>query len=114
MTDKRHPKWLHLRIRASTFPSNSQGGTFPFFIQNPRNKSKKLADGRWTLAFPSEEKSRKAEISVLEEMCVQSNAVRQVLEPVLGQIQAFKLDDNKTTASHEDKSTTTTTNKQTS
>eukprot|EP00250_Pteridium_aquilinum_P000284 c10318_g1_i1 orf=684-2747(+) len=77
--DEDHPKWLHLRIRSPHPPTTDiakvgAGG---------RPKSRRLVDGRWTLAFPDEKTCKYAQTAVLEEIDIQRLAVQQVLEPLL-------------------------------
>ena len=55
-------------------------------------RAKRLADGRWTLAFAEEAQCKFAQKAVLEEIYIQSNAVRQILEPLLGPIEPFRLE----------------------
>eukprot|EP00897_Mesotaenium_endlicherianum_P003075 jgi/Mesen1/2796/ME000170S01896 len=89
--DRKHKKWLHLRIRSPQLPPADAGtlGAQSTFGLKPR--AKRLADGRWTLAFQDEEQCRTARLAVLEEICVQSNLVREMLEPLLGPLPPFRL-----------------------
>lgn len=78
--DEDHPKWLHLRIRSPHSPTTDiakvgGGGVRP--------RSRRLVDGRWTLAFPDEKTCKYAQEAVLEEIDIQRLAVQQVLEPLL-------------------------------
>ncbi|XP_020409825.1 uncharacterized protein LOC18791202 isoform X1 [Prunus persica] len=77
--DDKHSRWMHLRIRPSTFP----------FVEPARYgaygkaKTKALVDGRWTLAFRDEESCNSALSMILEEISLQSNEVERRLKPLL-------------------------------
>ncbi|KAJ7522980.1 hypothetical protein O6H91_18G033200 [Diphasiastrum complanatum] len=78
--DEEHGRWLHLRIRSPNYPSSeaqkiggSLGGA----------RTRRLVDGRWTLAFPDEESCKKAKLAVVEKMSIQQNNVEEVLHPLL-------------------------------
>lgn len=77
--DDKHSRWMHLRIRPSTFP----------FVEPARcaaygkAKTKALVDGRWTLAFRDEESCNSALSMILEEISLQSNEVERRLKPLL-------------------------------
>ncbi|XP_021815970.1 uncharacterized protein LOC110758419 [Prunus avium] len=77
--DDKHSRWMHLRIRPSTFP----------FVEPARYgaygkaKTKALVDGRWTLAFRDEESCNSALSMVSEEISLQSNEVERRLKPLL-------------------------------
>ncbi|CAL8077234.1 unnamed protein product [Prunus armeniaca] len=77
--DDKHSRWMHLRIRPSTFP----------FVEPARYgaygkaRTKALVDGRWTLAFRDEESCNSALSMILEEISLQSNEVERRLKPLL-------------------------------
>lgn len=78
--DEDHPKWLHLRIRSPHAPTTDiakLGG-------GGRPRTRRLVDGRWTLAFADDKTCKYAQEAVLEEIEIQRLAVQQVLEPLLG------------------------------
>ncbi|KAG6427197.1 hypothetical protein SASPL_111438 [Salvia splendens] len=77
--DDKHLKWLHLRIRPSSFPFTETA----IYAGHSKVKSKALVDGRWTLAFQDEESCKKAMSMVVEEMELQSCMVEKSLEPLL-------------------------------
>lgn len=76
--DDKHSKWLHLRIRPSSFP---------FLDKYPSpskvSKAKALVDGRWTLAFRDEESCKSALSMIAEEMHSQSAEVERRIQPLL-------------------------------
>ena len=92
MMDKKHKRWLHLRIRSPQMPSADAGTLGAVSGMGSSTRAKRLADGRWTLAFAEEAQCKFAQQAVLEEMYIQSNAVRQILEPLLGPIEPFRLE----------------------
>ncbi|XP_047310433.1 protein TRANSPARENT TESTA 9-like [Impatiens glandulifera] len=78
--DEKHARWLHIRIRPSTFlhtnaVDKSSG--------HGKMKTSPLIDGRWTLAFRNEASCKSALSMVLEEMCSQSKEVERRLQPLL-------------------------------
>uniref|UniRef100_A0A1D1YYN4 Protein CLEC16A n=1 Tax=Anthurium amnicola TaxID=1678845 RepID=A0A1D1YYN4_9ARAE len=76
--DEKHPKWLHLRIRPSTFPSmDSKADVLG------KGKRKVLVDGRWTLAFRDEQTCKSAMSMILDEMHMQRSEVGKMLNPLL-------------------------------
>ncbi|CAL8990468.1 unnamed protein product [Prunus brigantina] len=77
--DDKHSRWMHLRIRPSTFPfvEPARYGAYG------RAKTKALVDGRWTLAFRDEESCNSALSMILEEISLQSNEVERRLKPLL-------------------------------
>ncbi|XP_047959769.1 protein TRANSPARENT TESTA 9-like isoform X1 [Salvia hispanica] len=77
--DDKHLKWLHLRIRPSSFPFTDTA----MYAGHGKVKSKALVDGRWTLAFQDEESCKNAMSMVVEEMELQSCMVEKSLEPLL-------------------------------
>lgn len=77
--DDKHLKWLHLRIRPSSFPFTDTA----MYAGYGKVKSKALVDGRWTLAFQDEESCKNAMSMVVEEMALQSCMVEKSLEPLL-------------------------------
>ncbi|KAL2250916.1 UNVERIFIED_CONTAM: Protein TRANSPARENT TESTA 9 [Sesamum indicum] len=77
--DDKHPRWLHLRIRPSTFPFTDT----PKYGAHGKVKSKSLVDGRWTLAFRDEESCKHALSMILEELKLQSHVVERSLQPLL-------------------------------
>jgi len=89
--DPKHKRWLHLRIRSPQQPPRlgDLGVKIPHGLEG--QQTKRLADGRWTLAFADEQSCRKAQLAVMEEIHVQGNAVRTMLEPVLGPLPPFNL-----------------------
>ncbi|KAL0410265.1 UNVERIFIED_CONTAM: protein TRANSPARENT TESTA 9 [Sesamum latifolium] len=77
--DDKHPRWLHLRIRPSSFPFADT----PKYGAHGKVKSKNLVDGRWTLAFRDEESCKHALSMILEEVTLQSHEVERSLRPLL-------------------------------
>ncbi|XP_047980988.1 protein TRANSPARENT TESTA 9 isoform X2 [Salvia hispanica] len=77
--DDKHLRWLHLRIRPSSFPFTDTAT----YTAHGKVKSKALVDGRWTLAFRDEKSCKNAMSMVEEEMELQSCMVEKSLEPVL-------------------------------
>ncbi|KAK4396717.1 protein TRANSPARENT TESTA 9 [Sesamum angolense] len=77
--DDKHPRWLHLRIRPSSFPFTDT----PKYGAHGKVKSKSLVDGRWTLAFRDEESCNHALSMILEEVKLQSHEVERSLRPLL-------------------------------
>ncbi|KAL3642809.1 hypothetical protein CASFOL_013624 [Castilleja foliolosa] len=77
--DDKHSRWLHLRIRPSSFPfANTANNT-----ARGKVKPKALVDGRWTLAFRDEESCKNAMSMILEELKLQSDEVERLLQPLL-------------------------------
>ncbi|GAQ82513.1 hypothetical protein KFL_001140010 [Klebsormidium nitens] len=79
--DSKHPRWLHLRIRSLRSPSADAGTMSPV-----KSRSKRVPDGRWTVAFADEERAAYAARIVEEEMVIQRTAVRETLKPLLEHI----------------------------
>lgn len=77
--DDKHLRWLHLRIRPSSFPFTDTAT----YTAHGKVKSKALVDGRWTLAFKDEESCKLALSMVVEEMKLQSCMVERSLQPLL-------------------------------
>nr|GMC93202.1 protein TRANSPARENT TESTA 9-like isoform X1 [Ipomoea batatas] len=79
--DDKHSRWLHLRIRPSSFPYFDTG-KYP--SPSPSKvKVKALVDGRWTLAFRDEESCKSALSMILEEINFQSVEVERRIKPLL-------------------------------
>ncbi|KAL3683721.1 hypothetical protein R1sor_001743 [Riccia sorocarpa] len=76
--DDDHPRWLHLRIRSPHWPSADAGK-----LGTGGSRVKRLVDGRWTLAFPDEQSCKQAKGLVAEMIEIQSQLVKQVLDPLL-------------------------------
>lgn len=89
--DPKHKRWLHLRIRSPQHPPPDSGTLASRSPLGSRAQGKRLADGRWTLAFTDEQQCRRAQLAVMEEIYIQGNAVRTMLEPVLGPLPPFRL-----------------------
>ncbi|GBG71714.1 hypothetical protein CBR_g9125 [Chara braunii] len=79
--DEKHPRWLHLRIRSPVHPPAEAG-----MLAWNRTRMRRPGDGRWTLAFNDEQRCQTAQRVVAEEIAFQSNAVRQVLQPLIGSV----------------------------
>ncbi|KAH6794191.1 CLEC16A-like protein [Perilla frutescens var. hirtella] len=77
--DDKHSRWLHLRIRPSSFPFTETAK----YTAHGKVKSKALVDGRWTLAFRDEESCKHAFSMILEEIKLQSCVVERSLQPLL-------------------------------
>lgn len=78
--DDKHSRWLHLRIRPSTFPSID---TVKYAAAKGKPKTNALVDGRWTLAFRDEDSCKSALSMIIEELNLQSNEVERRLQPLL-------------------------------
>lgn len=78
--DQQHPKWLHMRIRPSSLPFFDPA---KFEIFTKSEKSKVLVDGRWTLAFSSQEMCKTAESMVTREINLQQREVELQLNKLL-------------------------------
>ncbi|XP_059668663.1 protein TRANSPARENT TESTA 9-like isoform X3 [Cornus florida] len=76
--DESHPTWLHLQIREfdPRFDTNKTGG-------HHSSTSDHLADGRWTLGFPSTEACEVARLLILEEISKQRSSVESLLSALL-------------------------------
>lgn len=74
--DEKHSKWLHLRIRPYSLPS---------LDPLKKSRSKKLVDGRWTLAFSDEQSCKAAESMIIEHMKSQQTEIEGKLCPLLNQ-----------------------------
>ncbi|KAL6560166.1 hypothetical protein OROHE_006404 [Orobanche hederae] len=81
MIDDKHSRWLHLRIRPSSFPFKDT--TNYTTTTRGKVKSKALVDGRWTLAFRDEEACKYALSMILEEVNFLSHEVERILQPLL-------------------------------
>ncbi|KAJ3679462.1 hypothetical protein LUZ60_017473 [Juncus effusus] len=79
--DEKHPKWLHLRIRPSTLPFLDPSSKLSSFSK--LSKPKVLVDGRWTLAFNSEESCEAAFEMVSKEASEQQRGVERELNKLL-------------------------------
>lgn len=77
--DDKHSRWLHLRIRPSSFPYLDTGK----YPSPSKVKVKALVDGRWTLAFRDEESCKSALSMILEEINFQSVEVERRIKPLL-------------------------------
>ncbi|XP_019255586.1 PREDICTED: uncharacterized protein LOC109234169 isoform X3 [Nicotiana attenuata] len=77
--DEKHLRWLHLRIRPSSFPCIDAAK----HTAHARVKSKALVDGRWTLAFRDEESCKAAFSMIHEELKLLSNEVERRIKPML-------------------------------
>ncbi|KAK4483756.1 hypothetical protein RD792_010958 [Penstemon davidsonii] len=77
--DDKHSRWLHLRVRPSSFPFTDTAK----YTVHGKVKSKALVDGRWTLAFQNEESCKYALCMILEEVKFQSQEVERSLKPLL-------------------------------
>ncbi|XP_058207833.1 protein TRANSPARENT TESTA 9 isoform X2 [Rhododendron vialii] len=77
--DDKHSRWLHLRVRPSTFP----------FVDTSKHaaqgklKTNALVDGRWTLAFRDEDSCKSAMSMIVEEINLLCNEVERRLKPLL-------------------------------
>ncbi|XP_051150372.1 protein TRANSPARENT TESTA 9 isoform X2 [Andrographis paniculata] len=76
--DDKHQRWLHLRIRPSSFSLADAAAK-----GHGKVKSKHLVDGRWTLAFRDEDSCKRALDMILEETKLQSQQVQRSLQPLL-------------------------------
>ncbi|KAI8565881.1 hypothetical protein RHMOL_Rhmol03G0295500 [Rhododendron molle] len=76
--DDKHSRWLHLRVRPSTFP----------FVDTTKRaaqgklKTNALVDGRWTLAFRDEDSCKSAMSMIVEEINLLCNEVERRLKPL--------------------------------
>ncbi|KAL8115203.1 hypothetical protein AgCh_021873 [Apium graveolens] len=77
--DDKHSRWLHLRIRPTTFPLRDTVN----FTSQGKTKSIALVDGRWTLAFRDESSCQSALSMIIEELNLQSREVERRLRPLL-------------------------------
>ncbi|KAG8376405.1 hypothetical protein BUALT_Bualt09G0060100 [Buddleja alternifolia] len=77
--DDKHARWLHLRIRPSSFPFTDTAK----HTAHGKVKSKALVDGRWTLAFRDEESCKYALTMIVKELQLQSHEVERSLQPLL-------------------------------
>ncbi|CAK9171570.1 unnamed protein product [Ilex paraguariensis] len=77
--DDKHSRWLHLRIRPSSFPFTDTAK----FAAHEKVKTKVLVDGRWTLAFRDGESCKSALSMILEEINLQSSEVERRLKSIL-------------------------------
>ena len=68
-----------MRIRSPQPPSTDPGKVG----SSGRTRSKRLVDGRWTLAFPDEKMCKYAQTAMYEEMEIQRSAIQHVLEPFI-------------------------------
>lgn len=72
-------RWLHLRIRPSSFPCTDGAK----HTAHPKVKSKALVDGRWTLAFRDEDSCKAAFSMIVEELKLLSSEVERRIKPML-------------------------------
>ena len=84
--DLKHRKWLHLRIRSPQRPQQDAGSLASRSPMGSRAKAKRVADGRWTLAFGDEATCLMAHAEVVRAMREQSEAVRRCVSPLLSDI----------------------------
>ncbi|XP_049412460.1 protein TRANSPARENT TESTA 9-like isoform X1 [Solanum stenotomum] len=77
--DEKHMRWLHLRIRPSSFPCIDGAK----HTAHPKVKSKALVDGRWTLAFRDEDSCKAAFSMIVEELKLLSSEVERRIKPML-------------------------------
>ncbi|XP_047249607.1 protein TRANSPARENT TESTA 9 isoform X2 [Capsicum annuum] len=77
--DEKHMRWLHLRIRPSSFPYIDAAK----HTAHAKVKSKALVDGRWTLAFRDEDSCKAAFSMIVEELNLLSNEVERRVKPML-------------------------------
>ncbi|XP_069142842.1 protein TRANSPARENT TESTA 9 isoform X3 [Solanum lycopersicum] len=77
--DEKHMRWLHLRIRPSSFPCTDGAK----HTAHPKVKSKALVDGRWTLAFRDEDSCKAAFSMIVEELKLLSSEVERRIKPML-------------------------------
>ncbi|CAH9147990.1 unnamed protein product [Cuscuta epithymum] len=82
--DDKHPKWLHLRIRPSSFPCMDGG---KHSLPSKLCRGKAVVDGRWTLAFRDEESCKSAWSMILEEINFQTIEVERRIRPLLVDIE---------------------------
>ncbi|KAG5559713.1 hypothetical protein RHGRI_009283 [Rhododendron griersonianum] len=77
--DDKHSRWLHLRVRPSTYS----------FVDTTKRaaqgklKTNALVDGRWTLAFRDEDSCKSAVSMIVEEINLLCNEVERRLKPLL-------------------------------
>ncbi|CAN4084847.1 unnamed protein product [Withania somnifera] len=76
--DEKHMRWLHLRIRPSSFPHID----FAKPTSHAKVKSKALVDGRWTLAFRDEDSCKAAFSMIVEELKLLSDEVERRVKPM--------------------------------
>ena len=81
--DVKHKKWLHLRIRTPQLPQQDAGSLASRSPMGSRAKAKRVADGRWTLAFSDEATCLMAHAEVMRAMREQSEAVQRCISPLL-------------------------------
>ncbi|KAL6952499.1 Protein TRANSPARENT TESTA 9 [Sarracenia purpurea var. burkii] len=77
--DDKHSRWLHLRVRPSTFPFVDSAK----FAAQGKLKTSALVDGRWTLAFRDEDSCKSALAMIIEEVNLQANEVERRLKPLI-------------------------------
>ncbi|XP_057497807.1 protein TRANSPARENT TESTA 9-like isoform X2 [Actinidia eriantha] len=77
--DDKHSRWLHLRVRPSTFPFMDSAK----YAAQGKLKTHALVDGRWTLAFRDEDSCKSAVSMITEERNLQNNEVERRLNPLL-------------------------------
>lgn len=77
--DDKHSRWLHLRVRPSTFPFMD---TAKHAAQG-KVKTNSLVDGRWTLAFRDEDSCKSAMSMIVEKINLLCNEVERRLKPLL-------------------------------
>lgn len=77
--DEKHMRWLHLRIRPSSFPYIDAAKP----TSHAKVKSRALVDGRWTLAFRDEDSCKAAFSMIVEELKLLSDEVERRIKPML-------------------------------
>ncbi|XP_050243729.1 protein TRANSPARENT TESTA 9-like isoform X3 [Quercus robur] len=76
--DNDHPSWLHLRIREFDPKFNTSKAR-----SNHLKMSNHVADGKWTLGFPTAKACEAARLLILEETSKQRSFVESILAPLL-------------------------------
>lgn len=76
--DNDHPSWLHLRIREFDPKFNTSKAR-----SNHLKMSNHVADGKWTLGFPTAKACEAARLLILEETSKQRSFVEGILAPLL-------------------------------
>ncbi|CAN4084970.1 unnamed protein product [Withania somnifera] len=77
--DEKHMRWLHLRIRPSSFPYIDSAKP----TSHAKVKSKALIDGRWTLAFRDVDSCKAAFSMIVEELKLLCDEVERRIKPML-------------------------------
>lgn len=78
--DEKHAAWLHLRIRSPQQPLADVG---KLGLPKTSSKVKNLVDGRWTLAFESEEACKHACLCIQDKLANQRQAISHIVSPFL-------------------------------